>query len=146
LSTTKPSTAKALHFERSPSKPRGCKRPGVTFSQRMARIHRFLVPPDSGHGWTAYLWLAYLLFFFIEWYFRPVGTLELSVGLASIAVFLALYFSAFRRRGRAALGHILAIVALAIAWSWVNAGASVLFILPRPSPIRPGRRAGRPGS
>ncbi|NBB93556.1 MAG: sensor histidine kinase [Gammaproteobacteria bacterium] len=86
------------------------------------------MPPDSGQSWTAYLWLIYLSFFFIEWQFRPVGTLELTLSLATVAVFLVLYFSAYRRSGRAALCHILAIVALAGAWSWFNAGASVLFI------------------
>ena len=100
----------------------------MTFNQRLRRTHRFLVPPDSGQGWTAYLWLAYLGFFFIEWQFRPVGPLELTLGLATVAVFLVLYFSAFRRRGRAAVWHILAIVTLAGAWSGFNAGASVLFI------------------
>jgi two-component system, NarL family, sensor histidine kinase DesK len=92
------------------------------------RLHRWLVPPASGQGWTAYLWLVYFVFFFIEWYFRPVSPLELGLGLATVAVFLVLYFSAFRRVGGAALVHILAMAALAAAWSFTNAGASVLFI------------------
>ncbi len=97
--------------------------------QRLKGVHEYLVPPESGQGWTAYVWLVYLGFFFIEWYFRPVGAVELSLGLATIVVFLVLYFSAFRSRSRAAaLAHIAAITALAAAWSWVNAGASVLFI------------------
>lgn len=97
--------------------------------QRLKRIHEYLVPPESGQGWTAYVWLVYLGFFFIEWYFRPVSAVELSLGVATIVIFLVLYFSAFRSRsGTAALAHIIAITALAAAWSWVNAGASVLFI------------------
>lgn len=97
--------------------------------RRLQQVHQRLVPPESGQGWTAYVWLVYLGFFFVEWYFRPVGKLELILGLSTIAVFLYLYFSAFRSRSRGtALAHILAITALAVAWSWVNAGASVLFI------------------
>lgn len=100
----------------------------MTARRRLEAIHRFLVPPESGQGWTAYLWLVYLGFFFVEWYFRPLGAIELTLGMTTVAVFLVLYFSAYRREGTAALWHILAIVALAGAWSWVNAGASVLFI------------------
>lgn len=96
--------------------------------QRFTRLHQWLVPPESQQGWTAYLWLVYFAFFFVEWKSRPVGPLELGLGLATVAVFLVLYFSAYRRVGRAALWHILAIVALGGAWSWTNAGASVLFI------------------
>jgi two-component system sensor histidine kinase DesK len=94
----------------------------------LQRLHRTLVPPDSGQGWTAYLWLVYLGFFFIEWFFRPVGMVEAALASLSLIVFLALYFSAFRRRGRAALLHVAAMAALALAWAPFNAGSSVLFI------------------
>lgn len=100
----------------------------MNFRQHIERLHRFLVPPESGQSWTAYLWLVYFVFFFVEWFFRPVGPIELGLGLATVAVFLVLYFSAYRRVGAAALWHILAITALAAAWSFTNAGASVLFI------------------
>ncbi|HSH28002.1 MAG TPA: histidine kinase dimerization/phosphoacceptor domain-containing protein, partial [Wenzhouxiangella sp.] len=101
----------------------------MTVTKSIKALHQWLVPPESGQGWTAYVWLVYLGFFFIEWYFRPVGAIELTLGLATIVFFLVLYFSAFRSRSRAsALAHIVAIAALAAAWSWVNAGASVLFI------------------
>jgi two-component system sensor histidine kinase DesK len=101
----------------------------MNVSRRLKRIHNYLVPPESNQGWTAYVWLVYLSFFFVEWYFRPVGPVEMTLGLATVAVFLVLYFSAFRSRTRrSALAHIVAITALAAAWSWANAGASVLFI------------------
>src|SRR6056297_102900 len=94
----------------------------------LRRLHETLVPPDSGQGWTAYLWLVYLGFFFIEWIFRPIGPIEATLGALSIAAFLVLYFSAFRRRGKAALLHIAGIAGLALAWAPFNAGSSVLFI------------------
>lgn len=96
--------------------------------RHFAALHRWLVPPESGQGWTAYLWLVYLVFFFIEWFFRPVGPVELSLGLLTVGVFVVLYFSAYRRRGPGALLHIAAMVAMAGVWSPYNAGASVLFI------------------
>jgi len=91
-------------------------------------LHHRLVPPESGQGWTAYLWLIYLGFFFVAWAFRPPSAVELALAAASMAAFLVLYFSAQRRRGRGALAHIVAITALAVAWSPVNPGASVWFI------------------
>src|SRR5690554_2236623 len=100
----------------------------MNIRQRLLALHRFLVPPETGLGWTSYLWLVYLGFFFLEWFFRPVSATELGLGLVSVAVFLALYFSVFRREGMIALWHIIAIVALAVVWSFFNVGSSVLFI------------------
>ena len=92
------------------------------------RLHRWLIPPESEQGWTAYLWLVYLVFFSIEWWFRPVPPLEAALAALTLAVFLVLYFSAHRRSGRAALAHIAALGALGLAWAPLNAGASVFFI------------------
>jgi len=94
----------------------------------LRRLHRFLVPPESGQGWTAYLWLVYLAFFSIEWFFRPIATLEAWLAAATLTAFLTLYFSAFRRRGVAALLHLAGMASLAIAWAPFNSGSSVLFI------------------
>ncbi|MBB6086927.1 sensor histidine kinase [Wenzhouxiangella marina] len=97
-------------------------------TSRLKRLHQFLIPPCTGQGGLPYLWLVYLLFFFIEWPFRPVGPVELVLSLLTVALFLALYFSAFRRKGRGAFWHVAGMVALAVAWSGSNAGASVFFI------------------
>ncbi|NGX16074.1 histidine kinase [Wenzhouxiangella sp. XN24] len=102
--------------------------PALSARATLRALHQRLVPPESDQGWTAYLWLVYLGFFFVAWFLRPVGPLEIILGAASIVLFLALYFSAFRRRGSAALWHVAAIAALAVAWSPVNPGASVWFI------------------
>jgi len=94
----------------------------------LAGLHRWLVPAESGQGWVVYLWLIYLNFFFIEWFFRPfIGGEPLLVTL-TIVLFLVLYFSAWRRRGRVALMHIVLIAALAVAWADRSAGSSVFFI------------------
>lgn len=96
--------------------------------EALRRLHGWLVPPESDQGWTAYLWLVYLSFFFIELAFRPIGALEAVSMAATLLAFLALYFSAFRRSGRAALLHVAAITALGMAWAPFNAGSSVFFI------------------
>jgi len=100
----------------------------VSPGARLAQLHRQLVPAESGQGWVVYLWLIYLAFFFVEWLFRPVSALEAGLAAATLASFLVLYFSAWRRKGAAALAHIAAIAALGAAWTPFNAGASVLFI------------------
>lgn len=96
--------------------------------KRLVRLHRWLVPAETGQGWVVYLWLIYLGFFFIEWLFRSPSTLEIGLIAATMAAFLVLYFSAWRRKGLVALAHIAAIAALGAAWTPFNAGASVLFI------------------
>ena len=97
-------------------------------AKTLATLHRWLVPAEAGQGWVVYLWLIYLNFFFIEWFFRPfVGWEPLLVTL-TVVLFLVLYFSAWRRRGRGALLHIILIAALAVAWADRSAGSSVFFI------------------
>jgi two-component system sensor histidine kinase DesK len=95
---------------------------------RALALHRRLVPPEIGMGFTPYLWLVYLSFFFLEWFFRPFAAWEPPAVALTTAVFLVLYFSAYRRRGGAALLHIVGIAALGVAWAGASAGASVFFI------------------
>ena len=92
------------------------------------QLHQRLIPPETEEGWLPYLWLVYLGFFFIEWFFRPLGSVELLLSLLSLAIFIALYFSAFRRHGRAAFFHVICIAGLGVVWSSTNSGASVFFI------------------
>lgn len=96
-------------------------------SERLRALHRWLVPPLK-FGWMPYLWLVYFGFFFVEYLFRRPGTIETVAIVATVIVFLTIYFSAYRRRGRAALIHIGMLVLLGMAWAHFNAGSSVLFI------------------
>lgn len=100
----------------------------MSVGTNLGRLNTRLIPAESGQGWVVYLWLIYLAFFFVEWLFRPVSMLEVVLAAATLATFLALYFSAWRRKGGAALAHIIAIAAMGAAWTPFNAGASVLFI------------------
>jgi len=95
---------------------------------RIQQLHRRLVPEEAGIGWLAYLWLSYYAFFFLQWWFEPPGRTELMLGLATTVAFLALYFSAFHHRGRGAILHIAALLALGIAWAPFNLGANVFFV------------------
>ncbi|MEM7053261.1 MAG: sensor histidine kinase [Pseudomonadota bacterium] len=92
------------------------------------RIHQFLLPKEHSQGWTPYLWLIYLSFFFIDWFYRPTDLGFNLLAALTLTLFLILYFSAFRRQGVSALCHIIAILALGMAWAPFNTGASVLFI------------------
>jgi len=94
----------------------------------LKRMHHWLVPEDSGQDWSVYLWLIYLQFFVLEWWFRPVGMLELGLAALTVAAFLVLYFSTWRTRGRRALLQLSLIAALGLAWTPFNAGASVFMI------------------
>ena len=97
-------------------------------TMRLRRLRHWLMRPEGEQGILVYLWLVYLGFFFIEWFFRPVGLLEALLALLTVGLFLGLYFSAFRRRGRVALAHVIAIAALSVVWGPFNVGSSVFFI------------------
>ncbi len=94
----------------------------------LLRLHRWLVPEEVGLGFLPYLWLLFFGWFFVQWYFQTPGTLELVLALASTLAFSAIYFSGFRYYGRAALWHILALLALGLAWTPFNIGANVFYI------------------
>lgn len=99
----------------------------MNLSEQLRTLHGWLVP-SLKFGWMPYLWLVYFGFFFVEYLFRRPGPIESVAVVATVIVFLALYFSAYRRRGRAALIHIGGLALLGVAWANFNAGSSVLFI------------------
>lgn len=94
----------------------------------MRRLHAWLLPHELDEGWTPYLWLCYLMFFFIEWFFQPPTLLDVVLMVGTVLLFLPLYFSGFRRSGNMALLHIGAIMAIAVVWTPSNIGASVFYI------------------
>ncbi|MGY6553139.1 MAG: sensor histidine kinase [Wenzhouxiangella sp.] len=101
---------------------------GSTVVDRIRALHHWLLPPETEVGWTPYLWLVYFGFFWLRFIFAPATPVELSLAVLSTLVFLALYFSGFRRSGRAALLHILALAFLGILWATFNIGASSFFV------------------
>ncbi|MCA1779470.1 MAG: sensor histidine kinase [Xanthomonadaceae bacterium] len=95
---------------------------------RLMALHQRLLPAELGLGWLPYLWLIYYGFFFIEYIFRSPGPVESIAIIGTLIAFAVLYFSAYRRSGASAMGHIAVLALLAIAWAPFNAGSGVLFI------------------
>lgn len=104
---------------------------GLPYDRRMSRVrrlHAWLLPDSTGVGWTPYLWLFYLLFFFVEWLFYTPTPMRAALMLGTVLVFLPLYFSGFQRSGVAAVLHIVGIMLLGMAWTPSNVGAAVFYI------------------
>jgi hypothetical protein len=45
----------------------------------LLRLHRWLLPNAMWAGWTPYLWLLYLGFFFVQWPGQPAWSLSQCV-------------------------------------------------------------------
>ena len=100
----------------------------MSLTKRLVSLHHWLLPPTTEVGWMPYLWLVYFGFFWLQYLFVPIGQTELKLALASNALFLIIYFSAFRRSGRTALLHVLALAALGLVWAPFNIGANAFFV------------------
>lgn len=62
----------------------------------VVRLHRWLLPNAMWAGWTPYLWLLYLGFFFVQWPGQPAWSLtQWMFCTAAALVFLVLYFRSF---------------------------------------------------
>lgn len=94
----------------------------------LTALHRRLLPDDPAIGWTPYLWLVYLGFFFIRYLYVRPGIGEVLAAAVSLAVFLVLYFAGYRRNGWELVPIIAGIAAIGAAWAPVNLGAGVFFI------------------
>lgn len=77
--------------------------------------------PRRDVGWTPYLWLVYLIFFIAPLVVGKPTTVQVVGSLVAVAVFLPLYFAAFRTGGRRLL---------LIAWAVHAIGAATLPINP----------------
>jgi two-component system sensor histidine kinase DesK len=87
-----------------------------------------LLPDRPEIGWTPYLWLVYLAFFFFDPLARRAGGVEwVATALATVA-FLPLYFRSFWVLGRQQLPLIAGMALLGALFLPVNSGASVFFI------------------
>ncbi|HVO79561.1 MAG TPA: sensor histidine kinase [Terriglobales bacterium] len=80
-------------------------------------------------GWTPFIWLFYLVFFFFHPFYDHVGWKEWVATIATAAVFVALYFAVFFTNQRYwKFLSVAAIVLLGVGFAPFNAGASVFFI------------------
>ncbi|HEX2668049.1 MAG TPA: sensor histidine kinase [Gammaproteobacteria bacterium] len=71
-----------------------------TLASRLARpllaMHRRLLPNADWAGWTPYLWLLYLGFFFVPWPgMEPWDTPKWVFSIAAALIFMVMYFRSF---------------------------------------------------
>lgn len=92
-------------------------------------MQRFWFGHIGRYPWFVYIFLFYLAFLFIQPIAAHASWQVWVITIASIVVFLPLYFIAWsNRRGRAALGATLGILALGYALFPVNGGAGTYII------------------
>jgi len=83
---------------------------------------------EKGPSWAPYLWLAYLIFFYIQPVMDHAGWREWSLTALATIIFLALYFGLFWLKQPKALLHIAGMVTLGLVFAPMNSGASTFFI------------------
>jgi len=95
-------------------------------------VHHRLMPRDSHFGWTPYLWLPYLVFFYLNYSGKPFGALRWTLYVIAGLVFIALYFRAYYVAHRGVtreLGWVIAaITLLGCGFMWPNGNGLVFFI------------------
>lgn len=105
--------------------------PNVRFQSLAAPLlwlHHRLLPHNSSVGWTPYLWLVWLVFFFIPWGFSipPISTQIATV--AAVIIFLPLYFRYYWAKHRERTWIIAATAALGVALIPFNGGGGGFLI------------------
>ncbi|MGB9429380.1 MAG: sensor histidine kinase [Gammaproteobacteria bacterium] len=95
-------------------------------------VHHRLTPHDSQFGWTPYLWLPYLTFFFLNYTNKPFGALRWTIYALAGLAFVILYFRAYHAAHHGStreLGWIIAaITLLGCGFMWPNGNGLVFFI------------------
>jgi two-component system sensor histidine kinase DesK len=94
----------------------------------MSVISMRILPKDEPLGWTPYAWTVYLAFFLITPVVMHASPLRWTLTIASLALFLALYFRAWWVNGLELGLIVAAMTALGTAWLPYNGGAGAFFI------------------
>ena len=87
-----------------------------------------LLPPERSLGWLPYAWLVYLGSFFVEPIVRGWDPGYWAATIVGTLVFLGSYFRGYWERGARLVALVSFQMALGIAFSPVNRGASVFFV------------------
>jgi len=87
-----------------------------------------VTPHDKAEGWAPYVWLAYLIFFFIQPVLDHAGWKEWTLTALATVIFLSLYFGLFWLKRPKALLHIAGMVILGLVFAPMNSGASTFFV------------------
>jgi two-component system sensor histidine kinase DesK len=87
-----------------------------------------LLPPDSAHGWTPYIWLVYAVPFVVFPLLYGPGAYGWAAHVVGLPVFLALYFRGYWVEGGQRLAISVGLTVLGVALVPVNAGAAMFFV------------------
>lgn len=79
-------------------------------------------------GWTRYVWLIYLIFYFASLALGKPTPWQLGWSLAAVAAFLPLYFLGFRSSGTRLLVIAFAILGIGLAITPINPAGACFFI------------------
>jgi two-component system, NarL family, sensor histidine kinase DesK len=96
---------------------------GFSFERRMNLSLR-----EKAHGWAAYIWLAYLGFFFIDPILNHASWKMWLLTALGTVVFLFLYFGLFWLNRTRPLLHVAGMLILGLLLAPINAGAATFFI------------------
>jgi two-component system, NarL family, sensor histidine kinase DesK len=95
-----------------------------------SRLHQLLrlpwVPPERGQA--PYVWVLMLAFLALKYWYAPPSAVEGLLWLATVLLFLPLYFYSYQCRGPKQGAVIAATCAFGALWSTQNPGASTFFI------------------
>lgn len=83
---------------------------------------------DQDHGWSPFLWVVYLGFFFVDPVVSHASLKIWLVDLSGATIFLAFYFGLFVLECPRALVHIGGMVLLGMLFMPINQGACTFFI------------------
>jgi two-component system sensor histidine kinase DesK len=83
---------------------------------------------NKDHGWSPFLWVIYLGFYFIDPVLRPATPARWALDIAGAVVFLMLYFGLFLLQHPRALMHVAGMLLLGMLFLPINTGACTFFI------------------
>ena len=83
---------------------------------------------NKDHGWSPFLWVIYLGFYFIDPVVRPATLRLWALDIAGAIVFLILYFGIFLLQHPRAVLHVAGMLLLGMLFLPINTGACTFFI------------------
>jgi two-component system sensor histidine kinase DesK len=83
---------------------------------------------NKDHGWSPFLWVVYLGFFFIDPVYSHANAGIWTLDILGVLVFLFLYFGIFVLESPRSVFHIAGMVTLGVLFMPINAGACTFFI------------------
>jgi two-component system sensor histidine kinase DesK len=84
------------------------------------------IPPHMGKA--PYLWSFALLFPLMKYFFVPAPALEVAAMVATVVLFLPMYFASYWARDGRSLQMIALTCLIGLAWTPLNGGVSAFFI------------------